>query len=239
MMETLINAELSKEQLQHKNTFYQEILNTTPVMSRDYSGPGMMRVDGDLDEFVDAVSDLINIDQQDLDRKIKLIDANVYKNILEDPDKPGEDLAGVVVFTLEERTPGTTAGGNEPSNRQRRETRPQFRGVTRNEAENPDGLVIHKGQFFDNYLSFNMVARTSAQANRMSLWFEDIMEVGRIFFARKGFVRYHFDKREKDSFLKSGEEGFHVRPLKFYLRTEKVYSISEKTINRLMISLYD
>lgn len=237
MIEFKLNTGLTQDQVKLKQDIYNEILSNAPSLRIKEDSPSYIPVSGDIEDFIDSIKELIDQDQTEKDRKIKLIDEYSYKNVLEDPDQPGVDLAGVVVYSMDERTPGTTAGGNTPGSRKRRETIPQFRGISYNEIENPGEAIIQKGQWFDNIICLKMIARTNHFANKMALWFEELMETNREFFASRGFVRYYYDMRGKDEYIKDGEEGYHVRPLYFYVKTEKIYNISEQIINRLVLSL--
>lgn len=87
------------------------------------------------------------------------------------------------------------------------------------------------------FKSFEVVAKTSKQANKLVDWFEEFMEVNREIFAKKGIVKYHFDKRESDRFLTRGETGYYVRPMVYYVRTERTYAITESKINKLVVKL--
>ena len=236
-MNLKLNEGLSDEQIALKEEIYEQIFDNSPKLRKEHVGAGYIPINGDIEDFVDSVKELIDLDQKENDRKIKLIDEHSYKNILEDPDQPGTDLAGSVIYNMMERTPGTTAGGNTPTSRQRREVVPQIRGIAYDEKNSPGQAIVQKGKWFDNILCFKLAARTNHQANKMALWFEDLMECNREFFASRGFVRYYFDKRGEDEYIRDGEEGFHLRPLIFYVRTERVYNISEQIINRLVISL--
>lgn len=232
-----LNDGLSEEQISIKEEVYLEMLEKTPSLKKYEAGARSIPINNDIECFVDSVKELIDQNQFSTDVKVSLIDEYSYKNIFENPDKPGEDLAGVVVYSMEERTPGTTKGGNTPTSRQRREIVPQIRGWSVDEKDNPGQVVIHKAKWFDNMICFKMAARTNHMANKMALWFEDLMELNREFFASRGFVRYYFDRRGGDEYIKDGEAGIHMRPLIFYVRTERVYNVSEQIINRLVIGL--
>ena len=232
-----LNVGLTDEQLELKNSLYKEFIEKNPDIVRTTTGPGFIPHSSSIEDYVDAVKLLIDNDQANNSRKIRLMDEYSYVNIFENPDQPGEDLAGVVTYSMVERTPGTTEGGNTPHSRKRREVIPQLRGTTIDEKESPGQVIIHKGQWFDNYVCFKMVARTNTQANKMALWFEELMETSREFFAYHGIVRYYFDRRGKDEYVKDGEVGQHSRPLFFHVRTERIYDITENLINRLVILL--
>lgn len=232
-----LNDSLTEDQIKIKEEVYLEMLEKAPSLKKYSAGAGSIPINNDIECFVDSVKDLIDQNQYSSDVKVSLIDEYSYKNIFEDPDNPGRDLAGVVLYALEERTPGTTAGGNTPTSRQRREVVPQIRGWSVDEKENPGQVVIHKGKWFDNIICLKVAARTNHMANKLALWLEDLMELNREFFASRGFVRYYFDRRGSDEYIKDGEVGIHMRTLCFYVRTERVYNVSEQIINRLVIGL--
>ena len=237
MINFVLNNDLTEEQVKNKDIIYSELIDHTPDIQRRSSGPSYIPTNSSLEDFVDLIKELIDLNQEAKSKKVKLIDEHSYINVLEDPDNPGEDLAGAVLYSLVERTPGTTAGGNTPHSRQRREITPQFRGTSYDETEDTQGFTIHKGQWFDNYICLKIVARTNVEANSLALWLEELMETHRSFFANIGIVRYFFDRRGKDEYHKDDEVGYHCRPLYFHVRTERIYNITEQIINKLVVML--
>lgn len=234
------NEGLSQDQIDIKQQIVAEI-------SSDYQkyfkrgGPRIscQPAHSDIDQFVDAVKEAIDIDQSQAEAKVILKDDNAASGgyIFEDPHEPGVDVSGVVLYSMDKRGPGTTEGGNKPFDRSRRELKPRVRDVIKDDPRYPGQAVVRYSQWFDNYISFKVCAKTAHRANRLALWFEDLMEVNRYFFAGKGINRYYFDRREKDSFQQIGNEGYYGREIIYYVRTERSYEVTEQKLNNIVVSL--
>lgn len=231
------NAELDQEQIEIKQEIIRQVQRDYQKAARRSSSMSSIPASCDIDEFVDGVAALVDFDQAKNHKKVILKDEHVSGKIMEHPKYPKEDVSGVVLYSLVRRAPGTTAGGNEPFSRARREIEPTIKDVIVNDPKNPGRATILKSQWFDNLVRFQVVARSATQANKLALWFEDLMECNRYYFAGIGITRFFFDEREEDKFEQIGNEGYYMRSLIFYVRTEKMYELSEQAINNIVVCL--
>lgn len=232
-----LNEGLDSTQVELKRQIVDEIYSDYAKFDRQYRGIGYIEAQSSLDRFVDLVKVIVEEDQKDNKHKIKLIDGYYGGSIFQDPEDSKEELAGVISYSLCRRAPGTMKGGNTPFNSGRLERVPHVRGFSKNEVDNPGEITVHMGQWFDNLLCFSIHARSNQEANKFAMWFEELMQKHRAFFAGNGFTRYHFEEREADGFAREGDTGVHIRPLKYYVRTEKNYDLTEQAINRLVVML--
>lgn len=229
------NAGLDEDQIKIKTELVRQIYADAQRDKR--TAMSTMPVHCDIEGFIDAVALLVEYNQAKADKKVVLKDSYAGGKIFEHPKHPGEDLGGVVVYSMVERAPGTMEGGNEAFNRSRREVKPRIRDVIVNDPNNPGRATILTSQWFDNHIRFEITARSATQANKLALWFEELMECNRYYFAGLGITKYFFDKREEDKFEQNGNEGYYKRPLVYYVRTERTFEISEQAINNIVVCL--
>ena len=230
------NEGLTQDQIGLKFSLVTEWTTRSPVIAQEYDGPDRIGA-SDLESFIDLIAKMVEDETKDEPFKIKVLDEYPENNILEDPLNPGKDLGAAIVYYLRERAPGTTAGGNTPLSRERRETTARYRGWSRDEVKYPNQIIMHYGKVFDNVICFEIAARTAKHANKIADWFEQFMEQNKEIFAKNGIVKYHFDKRESDQRVSRGETVYHVRPMVYFVRTERTYSMTENTINKLVVKL--
>ena len=129
------------------------------------------------------------------------------------------------------------SGGNTWFDKTRREAKPRIREIITNDPDNLGQASIVYSQWFDNEVEFSVCSRTNKRSNELADWFENLMESNRIYFAFKGIGRYLLDQRKSDGFTQIGNEGYHYRPFCYMVRTEKTYTVTEQSINRIIISL--
>lgn len=234
-MSFTFNAELDEEQIRIKTELVRHIQSEAQKDIR--KSMSTMPVHCDIEQFIDSVAALIDFDQRKADNKVVLKDTHAGGKIMEHPKYPNQDLGGVVLYSMVERAPGTMEGGNEPFSRQRREIKPRIRDIISNDPKTPGQATVVKSQWFDNLIQFEIVARSATQANKLALWFEDLMECNRYYFAALGITKYFFDMRGKDAFEQNGNEGYYKRPLIYYVRTERTFEIREQALNNIIVCL--
>lgn len=234
-VEVKLSEGLTEEQKKLKWQ-YIETITGNPYQMRQ-TGSSYVPVNSSLEDFINLVKQLVDLNQKDKKNKVILVDDFSPNNIFEDPTKPGSDVVATIGYRLRRRAPGTTKGGNKPFNEERREVTPHLRAVTVDEENNPGSVTFNMGQWFDNELRFEIYARTNKEANEIAMWFENIMDLNRQFFAYKGIMKYYFLERESDTVVKEGDGIVHCRPLCYWVRTEKCYEITEQAINNIVILL--
>lgn len=234
-IQIMLNENLTAEQVSLKDNYISAL--TEGTFLNKFFGPKQIDKSPSLNDFIDSVKEIIDLDQKELKNKIIFIDEYTKSNLFEDPKQPNKDVRAVVSYSLYKRAPGTTKGGNTPFDKSRTEIKPQFRGVGINEVSNPGQLTFYTGQWFDNRICFHVYARSNKEANDVADWFEEVMERSRHFFAYKGFLKYHFEERESDAVVKEGDNAIHLRPMVYWVRTEKCYEITEQAINNIVLLL--
>jgi len=139
-----------------------------------------------------------------------------------------------ISFALRRREPGTISQDQPFSGKKNykpilRETFP--------DPDNPGYVIMVFGQVFDNLIELKCWATTNKQANYRANWLEDLMLKYAWFFRYYGLNQIFYGGREADGNLKSSDILLQFRTLLYYLRTEKLYTIREKTIDELIVDL--
>ena len=154
------------------------------------------------------------------------------------PEKDDNIKGEVITYSLLERRPGTmerATGGSmmNPGNvRQRKKT-------FRESIVDPEivGFNIHTyGQWFDNRIEFDIVARNNKTANMRALWFEDFIDSWTWFFEASGVSLLYYEGRGEDKVVSIDNKKRAVRPLIYYVRTEKITVIRENTLRSLLVT---
>lgn len=231
------NEGLTAEQVAFKGSLVAEIMQDySKIKSRS---PSITKVPShsSLDEFITSVKELIDSDQINADQKVTLIDDHSKDNIFQDINNPTRELSGVVLYSLDRRSPGTMAGGNSWFSKERREVKPRIREIITNDINNPGQAKIVYSQWFDNRVRFKVCARTNKRANELCDWFENLLETNRYYFNIKGITKFFMDERMSDNQEQIGNEQVECRPFFFFVRTEKTYELTEQALNKIVISL--
>jgi len=143
----------------------------------------------------------------------------------------------VITWSVVRREPGTRGGKPFDSPQ---EIKPQHReylalfkdtsskwitGTSISKMEDYGGLAAYLdvyAQTFDNYVQFNLWARTNYEAETLAEWFEDYMDLYTGMYREAGIVQMYFVRRMVDENLRNIANGYHVRSVLYYVRTEKV-----------------
>lgn len=232
------NSDLNAEQIALKEKLIFEIQREQSKSTiRRGEAISTIPVYSDIEQFIDGIAKLVELDQAKAEKKVCFKDENVGSKIMEHPKRPGEDVSGMILYSMVRRAPGTMEGGNTPFDHARREAVPRVRDIITNDPDNPGQAKVLKSQWFDNLLKFRIVARSSTRANELAIWFENLMECNRYYFAAMGITRYLFWEREADTFEQIGNEGYYYRNMVYYARTERTFAITEQAINNIVVCL--
>lgn len=149
-----------------------------------------------------------------------------------------------ITFHLEKRSPGQFSEGS-PFSGDVRNFRPIVREVLA-DPDNPGYRKIYLGYWYDNLVNFTCWARTNKEANKRSLWFEQLMEDYRWSMELQGISRILFWDRGPDvertvdttSTNQSSTNKYYGRPMLYYVRTERITTVSEKELEQLIVKLH-
>jgi len=159
-------------------------------------------------------------------------DSKIYVTY-EEPDK----LANLEALTIKlvRREPGMFGQGTAFENKTR-----QLKPLLREELDDPENPGYKRavlGQYYDNLLRLTCWARTNKAANERSLWLETVMEEYSWFFAYSGVNRVLYFGRAPEQTITVDESKIYGRSLEYFVRTEKLISVSEKELECVAVRL--
>ena len=230
------NTDLTANEVRLKEELVREINRDYNKLQRT-SSMSSIPAHSNIEQFIDSVKELIDADQVTADQRVILKDDYSTDNILEDPSDPAKELSGVVLYSMERRAPGTMEGGNTWFDNGRREVKPRVRDIVTDNPDNPGQAKIIYSQWFDNEVKFQISARTNKRAYELALWFENLMEANRPYFAFKGITKYFMNTRKADDFRQYGNDTIEIRPYYYFVRTEKTHEVTEQALNNLIVKL--
>jgi hypothetical protein len=143
----------------------------------------------------------------------------------------------VITWGVVRSEPGTVSG---PPFRGTREVMPRHReyiaiignneskyivGAERSQFEQYGGVLSYlkaDAQLFDHLVQYNIWTKSNWEAERLTEWFQRYMLNYRGMFMEMGIVNMYFDRRVRDDTLMQMKNGYHLRSVLYYVRTEKV-----------------
>lgn len=105
------------------------------------------------------------------------------------------------------------------------------------DVDNPGYKVLIFGYWYDNLIRFTIYARTHKEADDRAMWFEKLMTSYLWFFRYSGVQRVLYYGRGEE--IVKEYDGFKMfgRTIDFFVRTEEITTISEKTIEQIALDL--
>lgn len=179
------------------------------------------------------VMDLIKTVIEDYEARTKTSNDAKVELVYEEPDSEME-LERISV-DLTRRQPGAFGRG-APFESDVRNLRPILREEIDDE-ENPGYKRAVLGYTYDNILTLTCWARTNKQANARALWLETVMEDYGWFFGYSGVNRLMYWGRQKTITKQVSNNKIYGRPIDYFVKTEKIRSVSQKTLEDILIKL--
>jgi hypothetical protein len=228
----ILPAELTQEQIRMLvNMQFQGQINRAQEIEKSRA-PGVAK---NLNEFYGLVKEAIDHREA---QENKIDDAKVcYTQDFADVE---QHLEGIT-FSLIRREPGRFSEG-APFEGSVKNLRSILREI-KDDPNNPGYKIATFGKWYDNVVRFTCWARTNSEANKRALWFEDLMEDYAWFFTVRGVPRVIFWSRDRDVMedttqsTASTTNKYYGRPLDFYVKTERIRNLSEKTLEKLIINV--
>jgi hypothetical protein len=112
---------------------------------------------------------------------------------------------------------------------------------TTSDLESFGGLVKYikiKAQVFDNLVQYNIWSKSNFEVEKLTEWFEEYMENYRGMFREAGINELIFNRRVRDDTLMAMNNGYHVRSVLYYVRTERVLFETALPIDRINVKVY-
>lgn len=94
------------------------------------------------------------------------------------------------------------------------------------------------GQTFDHLVQYNIWSKSNYEAERLTEWFEvELMEAYRGLFREAGVNNILFDRRVRDDTIQQMKNGYHVRSVLYYVRTERIKLENVLPIERIDVKI--
>jgi hypothetical protein len=184
----------------------------------------------DLPGFFSLVNDAIIHYEQRVERSEE---AKIFFTE-EEPDFAKSDKI-TIVHSLKKRLPGAYGKG-APFENNTVNLKPIFREEIKDPAY-PGYANTILGYYYDNEVVFTIFAKTNKAANQYAMEFENIMSEYTWFIKMNGVCELTFMSRDKDFTLNNNGVKMYGRPISYFVKTEKLGVISQKTIEQLYIRL--
>lgn len=94
-----------------------------------------------------------------------------------------------------------------------------------------------RAQVFDNLVQYNIWTKSNYEAEVLTEWFERYMDDYRGMFREAGIVELIFNRRVRDDTLVQMNNGYHVRSVLYYVRTERTSVVSISPIRRINLDV--
>lgn len=183
----------------------------------------------DIDGFTDLVSRVIL--EQQISEDVPL---NNRIQFLED-FPPGDITTELITFGLVTRVPGSLSRGQH-MNQRVREVKPHIRGIE-DDPTKPGYKIITLGQKFENEILLTCWAKTNKRANWRARWLEDTLRNWTWYIRHEGVEDFYFIEQERDIVMKldGTNNTLKGRPLRYWIRTERLSHVLEPTIRRIVV----
>lgn len=169
-----------------------------------------------------------------------LINYQDRENIPEDnrilltEEEPPDDATGeIITVSLVSQSPGSYSQGAPLEGRVKNQ-KPLFR-ETLDDTENPGYKLSNFGYWFDNVIRFTCWARSNKQANIRAEWLQMLFENYGWYISAEGIPRFLFLERQGDTFFEKNGNRWFGRPLDYYVKTETIRTVKEKTIEEIIL----
>jgi hypothetical protein len=210
-------------------TYANNVVKEIESLHRHGPRPTSALPSSDIDEFPELLALVIDKKQEleGINQKDRLEVRQKYVDI-----RPERDL---IAWELKSRRPGLFGQGKVGSKHVQEYTM-HLRGVFEDPYE-PGHVIAAFGQKMDNFVELCIMSGDPQSANRHAIWLEETMEEARWIFQYNGFERLLFDERREDQFRDIGSNPCHMRPLIYYVRTEKIVLHRVALLRKLIFDL--
>lgn len=182
----------------------------------------------DLIDFIDLVQDAVVSREE-----IEGVSSSRRLLFLED-DPPEELDTEAIAWKIKSRVPGKFDQG--PAGQGRiKEVSAHCRSVVQH-PDNPGEKLVTLGRFYDNWVSFEMYAKTNKVAIKRAFWFESLMDGFYWYFRLFGFKVIYQGMGEKET-VKIGELTLTKYPLSFYVRLDHTFTISTQELRSFLLNV--
>ena len=155
------------------------------------------------------------------------------KRILVLEEDPPETIdTESITYYLRGRDPGSFAQG-PAGTKSIQEVTPHYRAII-DHPEAPSQKLVTAGRFYDNYITFNVYARTHKAAMNRLFWFERTMDIYNWYFRLYGFrvIEQYVESRQR---VKIDELMITKYPITYAVRTDDTFHFSSQELREIII----
>jgi len=230
VLQDLLNSELTEEQVRIQVQAQFDFIRTEAEQEAKKFGRSKSLGEAkSLLEFVDLVRQAID----DYENRQGIQEPNKVLFTEEEPDYAAR--TETITFSLLRREPGAFAQGG-PFEGKVKNLRPRHRETSEDPA-NPGYRQMVSGYVYDNLIRLTCWARTNKAANARARWLENLMEDNTWWFVAQGVQRVIYQGEGADIVTVIDNNKWYGRPIDFFVRTEKLRTFSEKTLEEILIKL--
>jgi hypothetical protein len=148
-------------------------------------------------------------------------------------DPPEEINTETITFYLQSRSPGQWSQGPAGAGGTK-EVRHHIRDI-KDHPEHPNEKLVTLGKFYDNYIRFNIYAKTNKQARTRLLWFTQMMGSYLWYFALYNYrvIEQGVGDRKRVD-MEDGTKTTRY-PVVYYVRTEDVYHTGTQEMKQVAL----
>lgn len=179
------------------------------------------------------VAELIEKAIRDYETRLHTTEEGKVNLVYERPEKDFDGETIAISFAV--RAPGAIGQGG-PMESKTKNLRPVLREI-RDDPDNPGYKRMVLGYYYDNVIRLTCWARTNKVANTRAIWLENLMEEYTWWFVYSGVNRIFYDGWKTPVVLDINNQRYFGRPIDFFVRTEKLINVSQKTLEEIYIRL--
>lgn len=179
------------------------------------------------------VAELIEQAIRDYETRLHTTEEAKVNLVYERPEKEFDNETIAISFAT--RTPGSIGQGG-PMESKTKNLRPILREI-KDDPDNPGYKRMVLGYYYDNIVRLTCWARTNKVANTRAIWLENLMEEYTWWFNYSGVNRIFYDGWKTPVMLDINNQRYFGRPIDFYVRTEKLLNVSQKTLEEICVRL--
>jgi len=205
--------------------YFETIVNSAQPVGPTKS-PGTAK---DIVEVLELLRQVI----VDYDERTRQTPSATIDVIYDNPERPVESEVISLAFTS--REPGMFGQGR-PYENKTLNRRPILRECV-DDPDHPGYKRAVLGMFYDNTIRMTCWARTNKEASNRALWLERMMEEYSWYFVSQGTNRILFDGWRQNVTLDIFNNTYYGRPIDYFVRTERLWNVSQKTLEDIYIKL--
>lgn len=182
-----------------------------------------------LDNFFSVIQDILvarqNTENVKIDQRLLVV--------AEDP--PEEIDTETITFFLEARAPGGYGRMTAHDNARVREVSPHVRFIEKH-PEHPSERRVTFGRVYDNWIRFNIYARTDKVALERVIWFEQAIDAYDWWLRRNGYRLIELGVGDRER-VTIGELRLTRYPMSYKVRTDDTFVMTEQQLRRVAVDV--